>query len=271
VWQIVLSRAYQLGGEVPAGYRDIDPANRLIWRHAPRRLDAEEIRDAMIASSGRLQTMPPDGSAAKALRMVEMRDNGAEAKQIQEAADRALYRSVYLPLLRGVTPKSLEAFDPVSQTLVTGQRETTTVPTQALYLLNSTFVRQQALAFAEKAVANDNRPDTERVTEVYQVTLGRPPTASETTRALEFLGHYALTWHEAEPPKGQPIAAAPTSENPEAGAATAVAGQAANPDDVDRGGLQVKEDPVEPKSARATAWMSFIQALYGSAEFRFVR
>ena len=94
VREIVLSHAYQLGGEVPPGYRDADPANRLIWRHAPRRLDAEEMRDTMLASSGRLQTMPPEASAAKSLRMVEMRDNGPEAKQITEAADHALYRSV---------------------------------------------------------------------------------------------------------------------------------------------------------------------------------
>ncbi|MGC4013891.1 MAG: DUF1553 domain-containing protein [Luteolibacter sp.] len=60
-----------------------------------------------------------------------------------------LARSVYLPLLRGLVPKSLEAFDPVSQTLVTGQREATTVPRQALFFLNSPFVREQALAFAK--------------------------------------------------------------------------------------------------------------------------
>jgi hypothetical protein len=272
VKKIVLSRAYQLGGEVPAGYRDVDPANRLIWRHAPRRLDAEEIRDAMIASSGRLQTMPPEGSAAKALRMVEMRDNGLEAKQIQEASDRALYRSVYLPLLRGVTPKSLEAFDPVSQTLVSGQRETTTVPTQALYLLNSTFVRQQALAFAERVTANGDRFDADWVRDIYQSVLGRKPTSQEVARAVEFLSDYALAWNPAAEARPQLIAtAAPAEESTDAGAATAVAGQAANPDDADRTALIAKEEPVEPKSAKAAAWMNFIQALYASAEFRFVR
>jgi len=150
---IALSRAYQLGSEAPAGNQEIDPANQLVWRHSPRRLDAEEIRDAMLASAGRLQLKQPGGSAAQELKMKEMRDNGPEARAIHESADRSPFRSVYLPLLRGVIPKSLEAFDPVTQSLVTGQREVTTVPTQALYLLNSTFVRQQSLALAERALS----------------------------------------------------------------------------------------------------------------------
>ena len=272
VRKIVLSHAYQLGGEVPSGYRDVDPANRLIWRHAPSRLDAEEMRDTILASAGRLQTMPPEASPAKSLRMVEMRDNGAEAKQITEAADHALYRSIYLPLLRGVTPKAIEAFDPVSQTLVTGQRESTTVPTQALFLLNSTFVRQQALAFAEKVAAHNDRADADWIREIYQRLLARAPSAQETARAEAFLADYTQSWRP-DVPASAPLAAAASPEegstNP--GAATAVAGQAANPDDVDRNGVAVKEDRVEPQSARAAAWMNFIQALYASAEFRFVR
>jgi len=77
--------------------------------------------------------------------MIEMPDNGVESHAINEKADASLVRSIYLPLLRGVTPKALEAFDPVTQTLVTGQRDATTVPTQALFLLNPPSVRPQAL------------------------------------------------------------------------------------------------------------------------------
>ena len=82
--------------------------------------------------------------------MVEIRDNGPEAKLIRERTEASLSRSVYLPLLRGIVPPTLEAFDPVDQTLVSGQREATTVPSQALFLLNSAFVRKQALALAER-------------------------------------------------------------------------------------------------------------------------
>jgi hypothetical protein len=162
VRELTLTRAYQLGTDAPALHRETDPANRLVWRHSPRRLNAEEMRDGMLAAAGRLDLTPPGPSPARELKMVEMRDNGPEARKITEAADHALFRSVYLPLLRGVTPQALEAFDPVSQTLVTGTRDSTTVPTQALFLLNSTFVRQQSLACAERLLNQDGRSDGRR-------------------------------------------------------------------------------------------------------------
>ena len=87
--------------------------------------------------------------------MIEMADNGAEARTIHDAADASTHRSVYLPLLRGVTPHALEVFDPVDQTLVTARRDVTTVPGQALFLLNSSFVRKQSLAFAERLLADN--------------------------------------------------------------------------------------------------------------------
>ena len=83
--------------------------------------------------------------------MVELRDNGPEARRLEDEAERARHRSVYLPLLRGLTPRSLEAFDSAEQSMVTGSRDTTTVATQALYLLNDPFVRRQALDLAGTA------------------------------------------------------------------------------------------------------------------------
>ena len=135
-------------------------------------------------------------------------------------------------------------------------------------------MRQQALAFAEKVVAGQDRPEADWVRDIYQLTLNRAPSQEETARALEFVGAYALVWDQAKPVTPQLVAATASTEentNTDTGAATAVAGQAANPDDVDRNGVAAKEDPVEPKSAGAAAWMNFIQALYASAEFRFVR
>ena len=147
---LVLTRAYRLGSEATPAHLAADPANRLVWRHAPRRLTAEEFRDAALAAAGALDLSRPDESPAKALKMIEMRDNGPEAKAVHEAANASARRGVYLPLLRGLTPQSLEAFDPVDQTLVSGRRDATTVPAQALFLLNSAFVHKQALALATR-------------------------------------------------------------------------------------------------------------------------
>lgn len=265
VREIVLSRAYQLSSDGSEKNQQIDPANRLIWRHSPRRLSAEEIRDSLLATSGNLQSNPPKGSVVKELRMVEMRDNGREARTIQEESDRALYRSIYLPLLRGVIPKSLEAFDPVEQGLVTGRRESTTVPTQALFLLNSAFVREQSLALAKRLEKREGSTK-KRVDEAYLLTLGRSPTKAERTRAQTFLAQFEAAY-TATPQPAQVAMVSLKKEIKDAKPATA----ADNPDDIDRSDDRPEEKSVSTNSPSAAAWLSFAQALYASAEFRFVR
>jgi hypothetical protein len=257
---IVLTRAYQLGTEAPATHRAADPGNRLVWRHAPRRLDAEEIRDATLAASGTLSLTRLVGSAAKDFRMTEMRDNGAEARFVRDQAERSSHRSVYLPLLRGVTPGALEAFDPVQQTLVTGSRDTTTVPGQALYLLNSSFVRRQSLTLADALLAEKDANDTALVQKAYRLTLGRSPSDKELERARTYLTEYEAA-HRATAPVTQPVDAPKPKKTV----------TPANPDDIERTPEALAEEAIVPKDARSAAWMSFVQVLFGSAEFRYLR
>ena len=110
----------------------------------------------MLSAAAGCNYSARQASPASKLRMVEMRDNGPESRSIRAQANSSLSRSVYLPLLRGVTPRALQAFDPVTQTLVTGSGMSTTVPTQALFLLNSSFVRQQALSLGRTVAAHQN-------------------------------------------------------------------------------------------------------------------
>ncbi len=264
VRRLVLSRSYRLAStKVPANL-EVDPANRLVWRHAPRRLDAEEVRDSILLSSGRLILNPPAASPAQALSMIEMRDNGPESRAIIEQADGSLSRSVYLPLLRGVTPRALEAFDPVTQTLVTGQRDTTTVPTQALFLMNSTFVRQQSLALAGELLAHAGS-DADRIRQAYRRILNRLPTPEELDRAASFVHEYAVAYRPPPPPPAVPAIAAKPAATPAASPAIP-----ADPDNIDRTDIRPAEPEIRPAHAQAAAWMSFAQALYASAEFRFV-
>ncbi len=271
VRNLTLTHAYQLGTDAPPANHEADPDNRFVWRHSPRRLTAEEVRDAMLAAAGRLKLAPPGPSATKDLRMVEMRDNGPEARKITEAADNSTSRSVYLPLLRGVTPQALEAFDPVSQSLVSGTRESTTVPTQALYLLNSTFVRQQSLAFAERAATDSQRSDGEWIREIYLEVLGRSPNPLEAARADRFLAEYASSYRA-----GTPIAQPRCGDGRHHG----VRWQGQPPRWPGRRPIPTmsiarppprRKIPLEPKDARTAAWMTLIQSLYASAEFRFIR
>jgi hypothetical protein len=257
---LVLSRTYRLGSDAPAASLDADPADRLLWRHAPRRLDAEEMRDSMLASSGHLRFGAPAAPIESQLKMIEMRDNGPQSAFIQEAANGSETRSVYLPLLRGVTPAALAAFDPVTQTLVTGQREATTVPTQALFLLNSWFVRQQSLRLAEDLLSQPRIGDAARIVTAYRLTLGRAPGQAELARTLKFIASY----EDSCPPLP------PVSVSAKA-AGGALPKASLEGDDMDRKEYAAAEPVVQAGSAKRAAWMSFVQALYASAEFRFVR
>ncbi len=168
----------------------IDPANRLVWRHSPRRLDAEEIRDAMLAAAGNLDRARPVGSPAMGMKVTEMNNVGAEARRIMKAGEASVHRSIYLPLIRTLTPRSLEVFDFAEQGLVTGSRDSTTVATQALYLLNDPFVRQQAQRLAARLVKHSTDDDA-RIDLAYRLTLGRPASAKEVERAKTYISDYA--------------------------------------------------------------------------------
>jgi hypothetical protein len=186
---LVLSRAYQLSAEAPSAHVAIDPANRLVWRHSPRRLDAEEIRDAMLAVAGKLDATPPKGSAAKSLKVIELTDRSPLAKTLNDEAYKSVQRSIYLPLLRGLTPRALEVFDFAEQGMVTGSRDNTTVAPQALYLLNDPFVRQQAQALAQRLLGRTDSDDN-RLGLAYRLAVGRPATAKEIERAKNYIADY---------------------------------------------------------------------------------
>ncbi|AMV38136.1 PSD1 and planctomycete cytochrome C domain-containing protein [Planctomyces sp. SH-PL62] len=273
VRSLVLSRAYGLSSEARESNVTADPANRLVWRHAPRRLTGEEIRDATLAAAGSLDPSRPTASPAKALKVMELPNNGPVAREILETARGSASRSVYLPLLRGLTPTSLEVFDFAEQGMVTGDRDTTTVATQALYFLNDPLVRRESLRLAERLLARAELDDAARVDLAYRLTLGRSPSAAEADRGRGFLADYeALAAAEPEPtpePEPEPKPAAVAAADA-AGAAKPPA-QVIDPDQVIPVDTPLREEVVRASSPRAAAWAGFCQALIGSAEFRYVR
>jgi Protein of unknown function (DUF1549)/Protein of unknown function (DUF1553)/Planctomycete cytochrome C len=278
VRKVVLSRAYRLSSEASDRNITVDPANRLVWRHAPRRLVAEEIRDASLAAAGDLDRNRPETSLARGLRVVELPNNGPLARRILAEAAASKHRSLYLPLLRGITPRSLEVFDFAEQGMVTGSRDTTTVATQALYLLNDPFVRRRALNLAERLLRRTELDDEDRVGLAYRLTLGREATAAEVERTRGYLSDYQSAeaeWiasrsesHEPTPPKA--LARVETAGN-EAGTAAKRPAPPVNPDEVPPVEAPVKEEVVQASDAKTAAWASFCQALLGSAEFRYVK
>ncbi len=271
---VVLTRTYQLGSQTPATHMAIDPANRLVWRHNPRRLDAEEIRDATLAAAGTLNLSRPEASPVKDFKVIELRNNGPEAQRLMNGAVSSTQRSVYLPLVRNITPTSLEVFDFATQGMVTGSRDTTTVATQALYLLNDPFVRRQSQAFAGRLLKPADLNNSARVDLAYQLAMGRAATTAEIERATNYLTDYASAAREVSTPKlaqagRKPAKKTAAATRPEtttnATAQTVDADQKVSTDE------NVKDKTLEPTDPQHAAWASFCQALLASAEFRFLK
>ena len=106
--------------------------------------------------------------------------------------DQLNVRSVYLPVVRDHLPDALAAFDFAEPSLVTGQRATTSVPSQSLYLMNSPFVISAADAAASR-LAREVPDERQRVRQAYLAVLNRPPAADEQAAAERFLDDYAAT------------------------------------------------------------------------------
>jgi hypothetical protein len=100
--------------------------------------------------------------------------------------DHAVHRSVYLPVLRDRLPDVLELFDFAEPSLVTGDREVTNVPVQALYLMNSPFVQARAKGLAER-ITREAKDDAKRIRRAFLLCYGRTPDQEESRLAMEFL------------------------------------------------------------------------------------
>jgi hypothetical protein len=184
--EIVLSRTYQLSSNsTPAGM-ETDPDNRLLWRMNPRRMDAEALRDSMLAVSGMLDLYPITGSPVT--RAGEGREGLIDLFREMNNPS-AAYRSIYLPILRDQIPEFLALFDYPDASLVTGDRDSTNVPSQSLYLMNSRDVMTAASSFA-KRVAQYEGDDRERLTHAFHLAYGRNPSEAEGQAARQFFTQF---------------------------------------------------------------------------------
>lgn len=182
---IMTSRVYRQSSAVGEELESADPENKWLTRMPLRRLDAEQIRDALLSVAGRLHNEPfgrPDE--------VEVRKDGL----VVARADRGGWRrSIYLRQRRKEMPTFLETFDFPQMIPACQQRPESTVAQQALYLMNNAVVRELSASFADR-VAAASQDDHERVELVYLTALSRPPTEEERTVSLETLTALAEQW-----------------------------------------------------------------------------
>lgn len=179
--ELVLSRTWQQSSAFDAANAERDPDNRLLWRTNPHRLEGESVRDAMLAVSGRLSLLRP------VIPLITAAGEGTVGQAVFEPEIRKIeadVRSVYLPRVRTVLPEMLELFNAPDASNVTGARETTTVPLQALHGLNSAFVRRQAEGFADRIAQKSLQ---EQLDFAWLTAFSRPPTNQERELANTFL------------------------------------------------------------------------------------
>ncbi len=180
---IVMSRTYQLSSDFDSTAYTTDPENALRWRADQRRLDAESLRDSILAVSGTLEIEPPYGSVITE-QSRNLRSGGVA--DIAGFETTSPHRSVYLPIVRKQVPDSLDIFDFADPNTSIGKRETTTVPSQALFLMNSEFVYGQAETLARKLIEDEVIKPAQKGTTAFYRVYGRPPTEDEKSRASLF-------------------------------------------------------------------------------------
>ena len=224
VRQIMLSATYQQASTFDRAKFTVDPENTMLWRMNQRRLEAEAIRDGVLAASGKLTLVPPTASFAMNLPEIPI-DIAKRLGNMGNKMSNFVFRSVYLPIYRNEVPEGLEVFDMADPNAVDGRRDVTTVAPQALYMMNSGFILTQSKAMVERLANSGAKTDSARIDLAYKLSIGRLASSAEKDRALTFVNNAVR-------------------------------------DARGRGEELIK--------AQTTAWSSLCQALFASAEFRYL-
>lgn len=186
---ILCSATYRQSSRPSGNAEQIDPDNRLLGRFPLRRLDAEAIRDGMLAISGELD---PHGGGP----YIATTRDGNGTVVVDESLAGAHRRSIYLQQRRTQVPDMLQVFDAPSIVFSCPVRTPTTVPLQSLNLLNSSFVRLRSKALANRAAAVGGAEVDERIRSAFLLVAGRAPAANELTAARKFVLEQPTKYHD---------------------------------------------------------------------------
>ncbi|MBI3862949.1 MAG: PSD1 domain-containing protein [Planctomycetia bacterium] len=198
--RIVLSRTYRQQSEVDDSSRPAlaaDPENRYLWRMSPRRLDAEMLRDAVLAVSGELR--PIAGGPGLAPEFLE-NVGGLNPKDVNPISfslnkfrdEQRFVRTIYLPVVRSSEQRGpadvLNFFDFAQPARISGDRPATTVASQALFLLNGPLLKEGSQKLATRLLSDAAvTTDDDRIGALYLRILNRVPSADDVALAREFL------------------------------------------------------------------------------------
>jgi len=196
--EIVLSRTYQLSSRFDRASYEIDPDNRYLWRANQRPVDAEALRDAILAVGGSIDLRRPLGSP-----IARIGDSRIGDSRIGRRLDASFFenvndsRSIYLPIARGALPRSLALFDFADPSLTSARRDASNSPLQALYLMNNTFVVRQAGLFARRLTAQPGKLE-DRIRRAFVTAYGRRATPDEIQSCLRFFDRFVAEAEKKE-------------------------------------------------------------------------
>jgi hypothetical protein len=180
---IVLSRTYQMSSFPDPHAEQADPQDMLLHRMPVRRLEAEAIRDEVLAVSGRLdQTV--GGPSVDVYITDFMQGRGRPAGGPLDGEGR---RSLYIKVRRNFLSPMMLAYDMPIPFATVGRRSISNVPAQALILMNDPFVTQQAGVWATRILSAGKNPAERRIAQMYQQAFARPPTDAEVAEGVAFL------------------------------------------------------------------------------------
>jgi hypothetical protein len=182
--QIVLTRAYATASDFDEANAMKDPKNESYWRYDRRRLSAEEIRDTILQVSGRLDPVPGGAHPFPPRASYVFTQHHPFVADIDKFGHNK--RSVYLLQQRFRPNPYLDLFDGADANSSTAVRASNTTALQALYMMNNSFVEEQAGALASRVAMAEETP-VARVRLAYGLLYGRTPTTAETALALKYL------------------------------------------------------------------------------------
>ena len=185
---LVSTRAYRMSSEPSELARKIDPSNKLLQHVPARRLEAEAIRDSLLAVSGRLDAAM-HGPPPKRRRSYG--GDGADESGKKPQLDGDDRRSVYQEVRRNDPNPFLEVFDQPMPSVTRGRRDVTNVPAQSLTLMNSPFVIDLAKEWGKRLAEGEAHSVNTRMDYMFLKALGRQPSAEERDRAATYLADLA--------------------------------------------------------------------------------
>ncbi len=185
---LMTSSVYRMASDDQAANAAIDPENRLLWRMPRRRLEGEIIRDSILAAAGSLDLASGGPGIHPYIDPSLFQGSSGRTWQGRPDSDpRTWRRSLYVFSKRTIPLPMLEAFDSPDAIGSCARRNRSTIAPQALILMNNAFVRMQAGHFARRLEREAGDNPARQVEHAFQVTLARPPLATERDAALSFL------------------------------------------------------------------------------------